>query len=79
MGICSSTPQPNELGTYPWEPEKLALAEQSINSGDPRVINFREYRYPVEDPVQMVVKDTESVGQLLTLKTYHYPAYYDQL
>ena len=76
MGKCCCKPDADENGTYPWPKEKLELAERSIQCGDPRVMNFRDYQFPIEDPIDMIVKDTETSKEI-RLKNYLYPAYYD--
>ena len=43
-----------------WEEDKRQLVDDVLNnSNNPRVINFKNYQYPVLDPVDMMVFDTE--------------------
>ena len=60
MGGKNSAPVALENGTYPWPKEKLDLAEKCVNSGDPRIVNFRLISYPIEDPIDMQVTDIET-------------------
>ena len=78
MGNDNSSENSNNNGSFPWPQEKIELAEASLNCGDPRVVNFRNFKYPIEDPIDMIVKDTESDDDI-RLKNYLYPANYERI
>lgn len=61
-----------------WEEDKRVLIDNLLTSSEnPRIINYKLYKYPVEDPVDMWGQ-CEETGKKLKLKSYRYPAYYDQ-
>lgn len=46
------------------------------STDNPRVINYKQYKWPVQDPIEMTVT-CFFTGQPLKIKSYHYPAYYN--
>ena len=59
-----------------WEEDKRVLINNLLlHSDNPRIINYKLFDYPVQDPVQMEVKDV--IGNKdLKLKCYGWPAYF---
>ena len=80
MGCCchSDPPRKTENGTYPWPQRYLDLANESLLRGDPRVVDFKKYNYPVEDPVDIRVAINCESSTKLKLKSYFYPAFHNK-
>ena len=56
MGAGSSAEQGAEDG-YPWPEEKKQVRDRALQSGNPKVLDFKQWKFPVEDPVEMIVFD----------------------
>ena len=78
----STSSQPEETSNrfngYPWPKEKEIIVEQALNSGNPKLIDFKKWKFPVEDPVDVIVPDAFTDEKHIRLKNYLYPAYHDQ-
>ena len=60
-----------------WGEDKRVMIDNLLtNTDNPRIINYKLYKFPVEDPIDMRVTCNVSSREL-KLKTYHYPAYND--
>lgn len=67
-----------EGGAWDEDRDKYVMIDNLLTQSDnPRIINYKLFSFPVEDPVEMSVI-CERSGKVLNLKSYRYPAYYDQ-
>ena len=62
MSITKASPateflEPANISQHPWPEEKRKVAQDVLESGNPRVIDFGKYRFPEEDPVDMTFLD----------------------
>ena len=69
----------NRFNGYPWPKDKELLVKKALNSGNPKLIDFKKWQHPVEDPVDVIVPDAFTTKKHIKLKTYMYPAYHDFL
>jgi hypothetical protein len=64
-------------GSLNWsEEERNFVTEYIANTKNPKLVRFWEYSFPVTNPVEMKVRDSESQNTL-KLQNYCYPAYHD--
>ena len=77
MGSSFSSEQEDERGTIPWPENKRNIYNEVVNSGNPKVIDYKQFKFPIEDPVQLTVHDNMN-NTPVVLRSYRYPAFYDE-
>ena len=57
-----------------WDEDKRAYVEEYLKTNsNPRILRFKDYKFPIEDPIKIEVRCNE-LKTIIKLKNYKYPA-----